>query len=191
MVAEPQAIYYRWILTKSGRFVNWVPKRNDDDQASQPRNRAYDREGAPGPARQVRAPEQDASHRQAPERARDAQPRRPAADAAGAVGCHQQGHRGVSRGDRPGAGQARLRDGGDGRPVRDPGQPDVQPDRGRVRALNPQQVNRGRVRSSPASLFYAAGITLKVRPGEPGCWSPVSTKMLEPSTLKARPRSKT
>src|SRR5712692_4710 len=118
-----KSIYYRWSLTKGGTALNLVcggDRGNAHDQAGKPRDRAHDRSGAPNPARQVRPPEQDALHRQAPERAGDAEPGRPAADAARAVGRDQQGHRGVARGDGLGAGQAGLGDGGDGRPLRDP-----------------------------------------------------------------------
>src|SRR5438309_9292525 len=115
-----KAIYYRWFLTKERGALNLVSggdRGNANDQAGQPRYRAHDRSGAPDPAGQVRPPEQDALHRQAPERARDAEPGRPAADAARAVGRDQQGHRGVAGGDGPGAGQAGFGDGGDGRSV--------------------------------------------------------------------------
>src|SRR3989440_8229404 len=105
----PKSIYYRSFLTKCRAALNWYgggDSENADDQASQPRDRAHDGSRAARPAGQVRPAEQDAPHRQAPERARDAEPRRPAADAASAVGGDQQSDRRVARGDCARAGQA-------------------------------------------------------------------------------------
>src|SRR6267378_3214476 len=134
-----KSIYYRWSLTKAFCPVNLVcggDRGNANDQAGEPRHRAHDCSGAAHPAGQVRPPEQDALHRQAPERTGDVEPGRPAADAACPLGRDQQGDRGVARGHGPGPGQAGLGDGGDGRSLRDPGQPHVQPDRGRVTPIN-------------------------------------------------------
>src|SRR5437867_4116033 len=93
-----KSIYYRWFLTKGMSSLNCSrgDRENAHDQAGQPRHRAHDCPRAPDPARQVRTPEQDALHRQAPERARDAEPGRSAADAARALGRDQQGHRRVA-----------------------------------------------------------------------------------------------
>src|SRR3981189_2801458 len=95
MLAQPKTIYYRLILTKDPPSVNWWSGDygNANDQAGQPRYRAHDRQGATNPAGEIRAPEQDALHRQAPERARDAEPGRPAPDADCAVGRGQPGYR--------------------------------------------------------------------------------------------------
>src|SRR5437867_7304353 len=80
---QAKSIYYRLSLTNPGVPVNLVSggeRRDADDQAGEPRHRAHDRAGAPHPAGQVRAAEQDALHRQAPQRAGDAEPGRPAAE---------------------------------------------------------------------------------------------------------------
>src|SRR3989440_9975436 len=113
----PKSIYYRSFLTKCRAALNWYgggDSENADDQASQPRDRAHDGSRAARPAGPVRPAEQDAPHRQAPERARDAETRRPTADAARAVGGDPQREWRVARGDCARAGQAGLRHGGDG-----------------------------------------------------------------------------
>jgi len=53
---------------------------------------------------------------------------------------------------------ARLRDGGDGRPVRDPGQPDVQPDRGRVTARIDSNEARSRLALQPFGHEPVVGV---------------------------------
>src|SRR2546430_539916 len=65
-----KAIYYRWFWKKGGGAINWVAggdRGKAHGQAGQRRYRAHGRSGAPGPAGQIRPPEQDALHRQAPE----------------------------------------------------------------------------------------------------------------------------
>src|SRR5438309_5167778 len=87
-----KSIYYRWSLTKAFRHLNLIcggDRGNANDQAGKPRYRAHDGSRAPDPEGEVCPPKQDALHRQAPQRARDAEPGRPATDAARALGGGQ------------------------------------------------------------------------------------------------------